>query len=91
MARKVRDGNGKVIPDRRKNNNGYRYIKIAISLLVIAIGWLFLINSRADTKIERIQGDYTEITAQLRQLQNDVGWIKDTLQDKYKKRGGEEK
>jgi len=85
MARKVRDGKGKVIPERRKGNNGYIYIKIATSLLVIAIGWLFFVNSRADIKIERIEGDYTEITAQLRQLQNDVGWIKDTLQDKYQK------
>jgi len=85
MEKKVKLPTGDVINERRKNNNGYRYIKIAISLLVIAIGWLFLINARADIKIERIQGDYIEITAQLRQLQNDVGWIKDTLQDKYKK------
>jgi len=81
---KFRDENGELKPNRRKNSNGYKY-KIVVSLLVIAIGWLFIMNSRADIKIERIQGDYTEITAQLRQLQNDVGWIKDTLQDKYQK------
>lgn len=86
----IRDGEGNLIPDRRKTNNG-KYLKLAISLLAIVIGWLFLMNSQADSKIERVQSDYTEITAQLRQLQNDVRWIKDTLQDKYRKRGGEEK
>jgi hypothetical protein len=85
MPKKIKDGDGNLIPERRKNNNRYRYTELAIALLVIAIGWLFIMNSRIDVKVEKIQGGYTEITAQLRQLQNDVGWIKDTLQDKYKK------
>ena len=81
MEKKVKLPTGDVINERRKNNNGYRYIKIAISLLVIAIGWLFIMNSRADIKIEKVQTGYTEIKEDISGIKKDIEWIKDYLQE----------
>lgn len=68
--------------ERRKNSNGPKYIRMVILVIIAAIGWLFLINSRADIKIEKIEGDYTEIRMQLSQIQTDIQWIKEALKER---------
>ena len=85
MAGKFRDENGELKPNRRKNSNGYKYTKIAISILVAAIGWLFLINSRADNKIEKVQSGYTEIIEEISAIKTNIEWIKDYLQEMRRK------
>lgn len=80
MPKKVNDGDGNLIPDRRKNNNN-KYFKLVIPILVAAIGWLFIMNSRADNKIERVQSGYTEIKVQLSRIEESICWIKDNLKE----------
>ena len=84
MAKKVKDGEGNLIEDRGKNNNN-KYLKLVIPVLIVAIGWLFLMNSRADNKIEKVQNGYTEIKSQLSQIQESISWIKDTLKEMRRK------
>jgi len=84
MAKKVKDGEGNLIEDRGKNNNN-KYLKLVIPVLIVAIGWLFLMNSRADNKIEKVQNGYTEIKSQLSQIQESISWIKDALKEMRRK------
>jgi hypothetical protein len=79
--------NGEEMEERRKSNNKATYGITwgAILLLATIVGYLFTAKSQTEMRVTKVEQDYTEITAQLRQLQNDVGWIKDTLSKKYQK------
>lgn len=79
MTKKVRDGEGNLIPERRKNNG--KYIKLTITVLVAAIGWLFIMNSRTDIKMEKVQNGYSEIKEDISGIKKDIEWIKDYLQE----------
>jgi len=76
---------GQEICDRRRKNNNNKYVKLAISILVIAIGWLFIMNSKADNKIDKVQSGYTEIKEDISGIKKDIEWIKDYLQEMRRK------
>jgi len=78
MPKKIKDGDGNLIPDRRNNNSKvtYRITWGAIILLTIVIGYLFTAKSQSEARINRMEGDYTEIRMQLSQIQTDISWIK---------------
>jgi len=82
--KKIKLETGEMINERRKNNNKftYRITWGAIILLTIVIGYLFTAKSQSEGRINKIEGDYTEIQKQLSQIQTDIGWIKEALKER---------
>jgi len=83
MPKKVRDGDGNLIPERRKNNNKATYVVTwgAILLLATFIGWLVTVKGQTDIKVEKVQSGYTEIKEDISGIKKDIEWIKTYLQE----------
>lgn len=83
MAKKVNDGDGNLIPDRRKNNNKITYIVTwgAILLLATFVGWLVTVKGQSDAKIEKVQDAYSEIKSEISAIRVDIEWVKNYLQE----------
>lgn len=47
-----------------------------VSVILIGIGWLFVSDNRIIDKQSETQRQYTEIQAQLSQIQTDLVWLK---------------